>query len=281
MTLESEGAAAAGAEGAAPAAGADGAAAIVHAAPWYGELKDPELKSWVEKNNPKDSESTFKQLRDAQKMLGDQNRVSLPKDTDDITQWEGWEKLGVPKDATGYAEKIKRPTLPEGMTYDEGEERAYLEHAAKVKTPAHIVQQNLDFIAQQRIADFNKNKEFAATEQKATDDYIKSWGPEKEQNSALVHRAAKFFGLDASETEALDKGLLGGPLVLKALLKIGKQIREGSAVEGDANPIFGKDAAKAELDRINATFEARIKKGETLTAEEMKQRRALYKQVHG
>jgi hypothetical protein len=275
MTLENDGAAAAGAEGA--AAGAEGAAAIVHAAPWYGEIKDPEIKAWVEKKNPKDAESTFKSAFELEKMMGDKGRIALPKDTDDITQWDGWEKLGVPKDASGYAEKIKRPEMPEGLTYDEAEEKAYFEHAAKTKTPAHIVQQNLDYIAQQRIAEHTKAKEFIASEQKATDDYIKTWGAEADANKALIRRAAKFVGLDEAETDALDKRLLGGPTVLKALLKIGKAVREGSSIEGESSPLMGKEAAQAELASLNE----RIGRGENLTAAEHAKRATLYQRVHG
>lgn len=251
------------------------------ATPWFGALPETNedekaFKGWVENKKFADPAAALKAHRELEKHVG-ANRVLLPKEGEDITQHEIWDKLGVPKDAKGYADKIKRPTLPDGMTYDEASEQAYLEHAAKVRTPAHIVQQNIDFITQQRVAEHNKLQEHKASEAKALGDLMKEWGADKDQNIEFAKRAAKYCGLAPEETEALEKGLLGGPVVMKALLKLGKHLKEGASVDGDSAPIIGKEAVKAELARLNE----RIGKGETLTAEELKQRSFFYKQLHG
>lgn len=258
------------------AADAASAAALLAQGPWYGEIKDPDLKTWAEKNNPKDAESTLKQLRDAQKLIGDGNRVSLPKDGDDITQHEIWDKLNVPKEAKGYEGKIKRPEMPEGLTYDEALEKQYLDHAAKVRTPPHIVQQNIDFIAQQRIAEFNALKEHQTKEAAELQGLLKEWGADKEVNLELTRRGAKYLGWSDAEVKAIES-VQGGRDVLTALYKLGKNVREGSAFDGDSSPVVGKEAAKAELARINE----RVGRGEVLTAEDNAKRTQLYKMVHG
>lgn len=254
---------------------ATSASDLLNTGPWYGEIKDPDLKSWAEKNNPKDAESTLKQLRDAQKIIGDPNRVSLPKDGEDITQSDIWDKLKVPKEAKGY--EIKRPTLPEGMTYDENFETQVKEAAAKLRVHPTQLQGLVDIYAQSQIAQFNDLQKHKADEAAALTTLLKDWGAEKDVNIELAKRGAKFLGLSTEETDALEKGLLGGPLVMKALLKFGKVAREGSTVDGDSAPIIGKEALKAELAGLND----RIGKGEKLSDAEMQKRSALYKQIHG
>ena len=248
---------------------------VLNEKPWYGEIKDTELKTWAEKNNPKDAESTLKQLRDAQKLIGDPNRVSLPKAGEDITQSEIWDKLGVPKEAKGY--EIKRPTLPEGMTYDENFEGQVKETAAKLRIHPTQVQGLVDLYAQSRIGEFNSLKEHQEKEAADLQGLLKEWGADKPVNVELAKRGAKFLGIPQDEIDALESGVLGGRKVMQALLKFGKAAREGSSVDGDSSPLIGKEALKAELARLNE----RIGKGEALNADEMKQRTALYKQIHG
>lgn len=246
--------------------------------PFYDGFKDADLKGWAEKAGLKDAESAAKQLRDAQKLIGTSaNKVDLPKPDEDITQAEIWDKLDVPKEAKGYEGKFKRPEMPEGLTYDEGLEKQYLEHAAKVRTPPHIVQQNIDFFAQQRVAEFNSLKEHQTKEAGELQTLFKEWGADKDTNIEFARRGAKFLGLTTEEAGAIEKGLIGGPLLMKALLKFGKASREGASVDGDASPVIGKEALKNDLAKLND----RIAKGETLSKEELAKRSALYKQIHG
>lgn len=262
----------------APVEGAPAVVADVHPAPWYGapdKIEDADLRDWIGKKDFKDPLSTLKSYRELEKTVG-ANKLALPKEGDDITQWDGWDKLGAPKDAAGYADKIKKPELPEGMTWDADFEKQALEAAAKARAPAHVVQPLIDAFAQRQIADFNTLKAHQASEQQAVENLKKEWGPDRDQNLALVQRAARYVGLEAQETEALANGLLGGPMVLKALLKIGANIKEGVAVDGETpGGVLGAEAALAELDRLNE----RIARKETLTKDELARRTSLYTQA--
>lgn len=272
------------ADGEQPGAGADvvvkdappSATDIIAEKPWFDGFKDADLKGWAEKNGLKDAESTAKQLRDAQKLIGSSaNKLDLPKDGEDFTQWAGHDKLGIPKEAKAY--EIAKPQLPEGMTWDESFEGQVKEAAAKLRLHPSQLNGLVDVYTQARVAEFNELQKHTNDERAATQNLLKEWGADKDANIEFAKRGGKFLGLSGEEMDAIEKGLIGGPALMKALLKFGKAAREGSSVDGDASPIIGKEALKAELNRLNE----RIGKGETLTAEEMKKRSALYSQIHG
>lgn len=251
--------------------------------PFWDGFQDAELKGWAEKNNLKDVESTAKQLRDAQRMIGDNTRVSLPKEGDDITQSEIWDKLNVPKEAKGY--ELKRPTLPDGMAYDEGFEGEIKEVAAKLRAPPHVVQGMLDAYAQKQIADFTALKQQESKDKADLDELYKEWGVQKgpdgkwqlenSDNVQFAKRFARFAGLTQEEITALDQNVLGGSLVMKAMAKIGRHLKEGALIDGDSSPVIGAEAALSELNRLND----RIAAGEALSKDDLARRSRLYKEA--
>lgn len=267
-----------GASGTVDAGATPGSAAdIVAQAPWYGELPeanddDKAFKGWVDKKGFKDPIAALKGYRELEKHVG-ANRVVLPGEKDDITQWEGWDKLGVPKEAKAY--EIARPQLPDGMTWDEGFEGQIKEAAAKARIHPAQLKALVDVYTQSQIGQFSEMQKHSADEATALQGLMKEWGADKDTNVELAKRGAKFLGLDKTEIDALEKGLIGGPTMMKALLKFGKLAREGSSVDGESSPVIGLEGLKADLARINE----RIGKGETLSAEEMKKRNSLYAQI--
>lgn len=252
---------------------------VLNKGPWYGDLPETNddekaFKQWADKKAFKDPLSALKGYRELEKQFGS-NRVALPGEKDDLSQWEGWDKLGVPKEAKDYV--LERPQLPEGMQWDEAFEAQAKEAAAKLRIPPAQLKGMMDLLVQSRVAEFNGMKEHQAKESGELQTLFKEWGAEKDVNIELAKRGAKFLGLSKEETAALESGLLGSKTLMSAMLKIGKNVREGSSMDAGASPLIGKEAATAELARINE----RIGRGEKLTAEEMKTRSALYKQIHG
>lgn len=254
------------------------AAAALNEAPWYGalpETNDDEkgFKQWVENKKFSDPIVALKAQRDLEKHVG-ANRVALPKDGDDFTQWEGHDKLGIPKEAKDY--KIDRPQLPEGMTWDEGFENTVKDAAAKLRIHPTQLKGLVDVYSQAQIAQHNSLKEHQAEEAGKLQELFKEWGAEKGQNVDFAKRGAKFLGWTDEEVAAVES-VEGGRKLMTALNKLGRKVKEGSSVDGDGSPVIGVEAAKAAIQRFND----RIAKGETLTKEEMAQRSSLYKQVHG
>lgn len=263
------------------AAGTDAGSAteVLNAGPWYGDLPETNddeksFKEWVGKKDFKDPVATLKAYQGLEKQLGT-NRIALPGEKDDISQWEGWDKMGVPKEAKGYT--LEKPTLPDGMAWDEGFETQAKEMAAKLRVHPTQLKGLMDLYVQSQVARHNDLKEHQTKETGELQALLKDWGAEKDVNIELAKRGARFLGLTKDEQNALEAGLLGSKTLMSAMLKIGKNVREGSSMDGGASPLIGVESAKAELARLND----RIGRGETLTAEEMKARSALYKQIHG
>jgi len=265
--------------GAVDAGGADAAsaAALLAEKPWYGELPETNddekaFKQWVEKKNWKDPLSALKSSRELEKHVG-ANRVLLPGEKDDITQWEGWDKLNVPKEAKDYT--IERPQLPEGMTWDETMEASIKEAAAKARIHPAQLKPLIDAYTQAQIAQHGQLKQVEQKDQAEVQTLFKEWGADKDTNVEFAKRMARFAKLTDGELDALDKGLLGTATTMKVLAKLGRFIKEGASVDGDVNPAIGLEALKADLERFNT----RIGNGEKLTPEEMKQRQGLYKSI--
>lgn len=241
--------------------------------PWYGALPDSSdeekgFKAWVEKTNPKDAVTLLKTHRQLEGLVG--NSIRLPKEGEDPTKWDGWQKLGVPKEAKDY--KVTRPAMPDGLKYDEAAEAAYLAHAHKVGTPPHIVQQNIDFISQQRIKEFTELKEHRGREEKALGDLYTTWGAEKDAKVAAAQRAMKHFGLTEEVTAAIE-GLTGGAALMKGLATIGAQLKEGKVVDGEVVSVASKQAALAEIKQLDDKY---IKDGK-LSKEDRARRSELFK----
>ena len=242
--------------------------------PWYGALPeanddDKAFKGWVDKKGFKDPVSALKGYRELEKHVG-ANRVLLPGEKDDFTQWEGHDKLGSPKEAKGYT--IEKPTLPEGMAWDENFEGVIKDVAAKVRLHPSQLKPLVDAYTQVQVANFNKLKENEAKDTADLQTLFKEWGADKDVNVDFAKRGGKYFGLTTEEIADLEKGLLGGRTIMTALAKIGRKVREGATVDGDAASTFGAEAALAELDKLNE----RIGKGESLSKDELARRSKLY-----
>lgn len=254
--------------------GAGGAAAIINddkggggEKPFYDTFKDPDLKAWSATAKLTEVEGTVKQLREAQTAIG--SRVALPKEGEDVTKWEGWDKLGAKAKAEDYG--LKKPTLPEGMEWDKDGEKLLLDTAVKNKVPAHIAQGFLDAYAQREVAAFAARKVVADQDAKDLGTLFTEWGGEKDANLQDAQRAARHFGVQGDVTTAM-VGFLGGAKIIKGLAAVGKGLREGGFVEGEVKSVQGGDAAKAEIKLLDDKY---MKDGK-LSPEDKKRRTELY-----
>lgn len=255
------------------------------ATPWYATdpewaeaSKDADLKGWVEKANPKSPIALLKSQRELEGKLG--GSVAPWKEGEDPTKWPGWEKLGVPKDAAGY--KISRLQMPEGLTWDEGAEKAAIDLAVKMRAPPHLVQAFVEHQAQQRIADHTKLAELTKKEKEALDGVYTEWGVPKGADGKFTtanhpkvidaQRALKAFGVEGDVVEALE-GFVGGGKMMKLLSAIGAHpaIKEGKLVTGEQNNSTSKDQALAKISELDAKYQK-----EGLTKEEKAQRSQMF-----
>lgn len=237
-----------------------------------------DAKTWQPYLHAKDASEALGLLAKShvslEKMIGAENRVGLPGEGEDITQWQGWDKLGVPKDAAGYAEALKRPELPEGANWNEDMEKSFLDLAAKNRMhPAHV-QAVYDMVAEANVAEAEAAKQAAAEDQREYDRLAKEeWGSQKERMEAFASRAAEQFGLDGEELDLLSsKG--GSFKIANAFAKIGEAFAEAGQLHGKGESTLGltREQAVSEIEAINA----RLQRGETVGADEMKRRSKLF-----
>lgn len=246
-------------------------------APWYGTIEDTDLAEYAGKQNFDSPAAAFKKLKNLEGMIGSNDRIALPKEGEDFGAWDGWDKLGAPKEgeAAKYAETIKAEDfkLPEGMEWDGDFMNKAFEIAAKSRIPVQQVKPLAELLVGQRIEEFNAAREADRKDREAVDTLKTNWGAATDANLELGRRAVKtLFGDKADQViEALSLES-GSAVVIEAMAKAGKMMAEGGLVKLDGGQTLTPEAAQRELASINE----RMKNGEKLGESEAKRRSDLY-----
>ncbi len=188
----------------------------------------------------------LKSYDNANRFLAD--KAVLPKGKNDTPEnWEAvFDKLGRPKDATGYA--FQKPDLPPGMRYDAGLERAF---AAKCHELGVLPKQA------QGLFQFYQNQVIEAAD---------AWLQERDQaygkgheelvrrfGSGTVDRVLKIandtlcrFGGTPAEVQYIVENYGNDPDLIALLYRIGSSNFEDALVKGERiDPFDGKGSAEA------------------------------------
>lgn len=248
-----------------PAAADNGGGAGGAAAPaWLDGLTDDHRQFMAAKGfeEPKLAASALIDgWRGAEKLLGvpKEHLVQVPTDPDKLFEWDGWDKLGVPKDADGF--KIERPKLPDGMAYDEGLEKAVVEAAVKTRIHPKQVQALVNTFAANQSAAMEAYQAQAATQLSQDKDAInaalKQDGMVPDDALALANQAARALGLmdkvgDISLLDHFAMASKGDAAFVKALVNIGKKLGEDELVGKNTDGFDGAGAAAAQIARMKA-----------------------------
>ena len=235
---------------------------------WYGEISDPELSEWAKNKNFADPETALKSYRGLEKMVG-QDRLSVP-DPEKLSEWDGWDKLGAPKEADGYKDAIKMPEMPEGMAIDEQFLQAAFAKGAEARIPSTQMQSMIDLYAEQQTQAYQQAQETQKKDAAQLDALYEQWGEQKNAKLEAGRLAAQKLGFDGELLSEIGDGW-GSAKLVQAFAKLGEQMREGGLISGQT-----KDGAKSELQRLND----RIAAGETLSPADMQRRSALYSEAY-
>lgn len=182
----------------------------------------PELKTLVTSKGYKTPADVVQAYSHAQRALG-ADKIPAPKDG----VWDpiALEKMGVPKDPTGY--QLKRPEMPEGLTYDENFEKAALPVLHKMGIPPAAAQQLLDLYAGQAV---QQHQALSAAREaqgaEALGALKTEWGQAFDQNVGAAARAAKHFGGQELVDALNSSGAGNDPHLIRAFAKIGKMMGE-------------------------------------------------------
>lgn len=247
--------------------GGDKAAPKYDVAAVYGTLSD-ENKDYATRRGYIKTDGTYADPntwldghRNAEKLMGGE-KLGVPRLDDDtaFNAWEGWDKLGVPKDGKDY--KFQRPEMPKGpdgqpIPYDEAGE-AFLRGVlikGKVgqKQAAAIYQE----YAASRIADATAQVNGVTAEKTRIETALrKDLGAGYDASMASARAGLKFMaeksGMDAGKISDLASHEFGSEETARLFLTIGKMLGEDTLQGGkELGFASGPAAARAELERLN------------------------------
>lgn len=212
---------------------------------WYSTFP-ADLKDMIEKDGFKDQgpEALAKAYTSLKPMIG-ADKIDIPKDG--IWSDMARQKLGIPAKAEEY--KYTKPTLPDGMTWDDGAAKIGLEALHKAGATPAIVQAAINTFAQMQIANHEAGgaKAAEATQQAtaaqaAAQKALKTeWGQAYDTKVQFAGKAALHVGGEGlmkamNETKLADGSALGDhPEVLKAFAKVGELLGEDTLKIGKAD----------------------------------------------
>ena len=225
---------------------------------WLSGFDDAQREK-ITKRGWKSPQEMFRSYEGAEKVLSDTNRKPFPGEHDDITQWEGWADLGRPETPEGYSELVKRPDLPEGVTYDEELEAKFFAAMHETGAPPHMVQKALDtFVAREMAAFEAAQAQSLADKQEFEKQMRGEFGSPDQQpyKEALdyARRGYKALGLDDAALEQLGANL-GSFGLVKGMAKLGRMMGENGSLIGEGGDLKGRtESLKSELAALDAKF---------------------------
>lgn len=214
-------------------------------ATWQQALS-PELKAIVDAKGYKSPADVVQAYAHAQRLIG-ADKVPLPKDG--VWDETARDKLGIPRDPGGY--EIARPSLPEGIAWDEAFEAAALPVAHRLGLTPTQLQGLMEFYAGHQSETGQQAMRTRATEETTAREALKSeWGAHFDTRLAQAARAARYFGGEQLTSFLNETGLGNHPDLVRAFARAGALLgedafRSGSGVAGPLPPDEALKKAKS------------------------------------
>jgi hypothetical protein len=261
--------------------GADGGAAgnTAAAANWIDSISDNDLKGWAQNKGFKEPSDALMSYRNLEKLMGADKAgrtVTLPAKWDDPAEVGAfYEKLGVPKDPTGYK-------MPEGADPEMAKwAPSVFKEAGLTPRQAETLTAKWNEMVSGRSEAMKAQFEAKAAEELTA---IKTeWGAAYNDKVAKAKAAAKEFGVDATVADKLESALGTGGL-LKFFAGLGEKVGEAGFVDGKGAKSFDgaltPDAAKSEIKALQSDNEF-IKRYVAGDAEAKQRMERLHKWAYG
>lgn len=216
-------------------------------------------KGWDPSKPDFDINALGDSYRSVEAMVG-KNNLPPPR-TDDFGEyqkWTGHKALGVPDKAEGY--QVKRPQMPEGMSYDEELEKALIPAAHKFRLPQIALQGLIDEFSAFQV---KRQKEFTtmqtSNKQAMNAELDRAWGAAREaqENKAKGAYQRLAQGMKLNEKLLADglSFMMGDANVMKFFAGLDGLIGEDGALlgggaggGGDGTP----DGAQAQIHALEA-----------------------------
>jgi hypothetical protein len=228
---------------------------------WYdGKASAEEVSLWQNKGWPHTDPTALaleatKAYNEAQKFIGvpHDEIVRLPKNPV-APEWAGvWDRLGVPKEASGY--DLSGVKFADGSTLDPAAELAIrtAAHKAHVSVAA-MPEFTAEFVKYMDGQEANDRAEATARLETERNALRQNWGTNFEVNKFVAAQGAKALGLDEAALNSLE-GSAGYAKTMEALRRVGVMNGEDKYVAGSVpgnNGLMTRDQAvqrMAELKR--------------------------------
>lgn len=253
--------------------------------PWYAGVQDDDLRVWASQKGWTDPEVALKSHRELERLMGGprDELVRIPTTGLDLENREVLERLGAPKEATGY-----EFNLPEGVELDENRAnwaRDLFHKAGLTPAQAHILATADAELQAQQVAAAQKAIEEGANlgEQKLRNE----WGNGYDNRIKMGERAVKALGLSGEMVDALEAAI-GYEATIRWASNIGAKLGEDTFTVGD--PQTGGDNVRGFTpDQARARLDERMKDPEFSKAlfdkhhpkhgEAVKERTSLFKLI--
>lgn len=244
-------------------------------ADWVSSLPE-ELKNVVTTKGYKTPADVVQAYANAEKLIG-VDKIPVPKDG--VWDQTARQKLGIPNDAKGY--KFDKPTLPEGLPWDDKFEATALEAAAKLGLTNGQVKGLMDMFAAQRVAEFNGIAASREAERNQVAETLKSeWGNAFNAKIENASRAARYLGGEELIAALEESGAGNNPEIIKAFAKIGGMLKEDQMRQGTPSGFnLTPEEARVEANKLMAS-EAYTKTGHPEHAAVVQKVQALFRQAY-
>ena len=217
-------------------------------APWYDKLATPELvghlqtHGWDKKTPTEVAIAAAQSHYSASKLIGaDPSQVlKLPKDAADEAGWKTvYERLGVPKDATGY--KFDGLKFADGKPPEKDFTDWVSAQALALKmNPNQALQFAQSMIKRTDDAKTSAAADDTAKRQVEVEALRKNWGKNIDQNLFVATRAATALGVSKETVDALAKlEGVGYAKVMEMFHTIGSTMGEANFIGGGNAPAGG------------------------------------------
>lgn len=273
-TVSSTAAALAG--GGAPAAGGDNTAAQIQAAAdaaqgkvaagetiaWLPDAA-PELVGYVKNKGWTDPKQVLEGYQNLEKLRGvpAERLLTLPAaDADEAAKGAFYEKLGRPKDVSGYEFKLGEAD----NAFDSGLKQSFFKHGVTAEQAKGVI---ADYAA---IADAQTKAQQQAAAEKTNAEHLelmREWGAAANQNLGLANKGRELLGWSNEQVDVVGAAL-GHKATLKMLADIAGRSGEARLVVDGSSQGYGNvmtpGQAKAKLAELQADpgFRAKILSGD-------------------
>jgi hypothetical protein len=177
------------------------------------------------------------------------DKVVLPHADSDISEWEGWAKLGTPADADGY-----ELVAPEGFeSYDQGLSDWFREAAYEAKLPASMAQGLHDHFVERMMDSHSEQANLQAQQNQDWESELrKEYGTAFDERIGAAQKAMREYGTPELQDAIDAAGLGSNPDLVRAFANIGIKLGKGPQFkDGDTSGQFGTTPAMA-LEQIAA-----------------------------